>query len=114
MLASYPPIVYVLRGIHVLVAFFLSGCLLYLYYAVVTGAAITTYAWGAVAAILAEGIVFFGLRRDCPLSMVQRRYGDEKGFFELFLPPQAARVVWMVLVVISAVPILSIIGQALR
>lgn len=105
---------YILRAIHVLVALFLSACLLYLYYIVMTGAEITAYAWGAVAAILAEGIVFFGLRKDCPLSIWQRRHGDEKGFFELFLPPRAARAVWPVLLVTSAVPILLLIGKAMR
>lgn len=110
----YPPIVYVLRAIHVLVALFLSVCLFYVYYVAVTGAEITAYVWGAVAAILAEGIMFIGLRRDCPLSMWQRKYGDDKGFFELFLPPQAARAVFPVLLVISAIPIVLIVGQALR
>lgn len=105
---------YILRAVHVLIAVFLSACLLYLYYVLVTGAEITTYVWGAVAAILAEGVLFVGLRRDCPLSMVQRKYGDEKGFFELFLPRQAARVAFPVLLVISAVPFLLIIGKVLR
>lgn len=110
----YSPIVYILRAIHVLVALFLSACLGYLYYIVATGAEVTRYVWGAILAILAEGTVFFGLGRDCPLSMWQRRFGDDKGFFDLFLPPRAARAVWPVLLVTSAVPILLIIGKALR
>lgn len=105
---------YILRAVHVLIAVFLSACLLYLYSIVLTGAGVTARVWVAMAAILTEGMVFVGLRRDCPLSMWQRKYGDEKGFFELFLPPQAARAVLPVLLVISAVPILLIIGKALR
>ncbi len=110
----YSPVVYILRVIHVLIAFFLSACLFYLYYVALTGAEITKYGWGAMTALLAEGIMFLSLRKDCPFSMWQRKYGDQKGFFELFLPPQAARAVFPVLFVISAVPFLLIIGKALR
>lgn len=105
---------YILRVIHVLIAFFLSACLLYLYYVILTAAEITSYVWGAMAALLLEAIVFLALRRDCPFSMWQRKYGDEKGFFELFLPRQAARAAFPVLFIISAVPISLILWRAFR
>lgn len=109
-----PPIVYALRVIHVLVALILSTCLFYLYYVVATGAEITRYAWGSIAAILTEGAVFFGHGRECPLSRWQRKFGDDKGFFELFMSPRSARAVLPVLLVTSAIPILLIVGRVLR
>lgn len=73
-------------GIHVLIALFLSACLVYLYCVILTGATLTRFVWGAMAALVAEGMVFLALGMECPLSMWQRRYGDDKGFFDLFLP----------------------------
>ena len=110
----YPAIVYALRSIHVLIATFLSMCLVYLYYVMLSASQITPYVSGAMAALVAEGIVFLGFRRDCPFSIWQRKYGDEKGFFELFLPKSAARAAFPVLLIMSAVPFLAILWRALR
>jgi hypothetical protein len=89
-------------------------CLIHLYYVMLSASEITPYVWGAMAALVAEGMVFLGLRRDCPLSIWQRKYGDEKGFFELFLPRPAARAAFPVLLIVSAVPFLAILWRALR
>ncbi len=106
------PVVYVLRTVHVLIALFLAACLIYLYYVILTRAGLTAYVWIALAAILVEGIVFVGLGQDCPFSIWQRRYGDPKGFFELFLPRQAALVMFPILLGITAPAVLMILLRA--
>jgi hypothetical protein len=49
-----------------------------------------TYA--AVAALAGEGVLVLLSRGNCPLGPLFRRLGDEKPFFELLLPPRAAKL----------------------
>lgn len=45
----------------------------------------------ALAALMLEGLLVLLSRGNCPLGPLFRRLGDEKPFFELLLPPRAAR-----------------------
>ena len=57
----------------------------------------------SVAFLSIEGIGLAIGRGDCPMGEVQREWGDPKPFFELILPPRAAK---------AAVPILAVASVA--
>ncbi len=103
-----------LRTVHAIVGLFLSTCLGYLYYVVLTGTELTRYVWGAITALVTELIVFLAFGKDCPLSIWQRKYGDEKGLIQLLLPAKLARKAFPVMLGTGAVAVLLIVGRALR
>jgi uncharacterized membrane protein len=111
---AYPPIVYILRTVHLALGSFFAVCLIYLYYVVFTVTQITATAWGATVALVGETVVFVASGGVCPLSSWQRKYGDEKGLLGLFLPISVARSVFPVVLVVGAVPIALIIWRAFR
>ena len=75
---------YFFRFIHILIGTFFLLCLVYLYYSVLSNkVAFNIYL--AFAAIILEGILLF-VKGACPVTELQRKYGDKKGFFDLFLP----------------------------
>jgi hypothetical protein len=47
--------------------------------------------WSGVAFLLVEGAALAVGRGDCPLGPMQERWGDQTPFFELVLPPRAAK-----------------------
>jgi hypothetical protein len=57
--------------------------------------------WASAAFLLLEGAGLLVGRGDCPMGRVQEDWGDPKPFFELLLPPRAAK---------AAVPILGVIA----
>jgi hypothetical protein len=79
-----------LRGVHSLLTLFFVSCLVYVYYAGIARKRTRLLA-GASAALLVEGAVVKLNGGDCPLGTIHRRYGDDKAFFELLLPPRIAR-----------------------
>jgi hypothetical protein len=59
--------------------------------------------WAAVAFLAAEGGGLVVGRGDCPMGRVQEAWGDPTPFFELLLPPRAAK---------AAVPALAVVAVA--
>jgi hypothetical protein len=59
--------------------------------------------WSFVALLLAEGAALLVGRGNCPMGGLQARWGDPVPFFELVLPPRAAK---------AAVPVLAIVSIA--
>jgi hypothetical protein len=59
--------------------------------------------WAFVGLLLAEGGALVVGRGNCPMGSLQARWGDPVPFFELVLPPRAAK---------AAVPILAAAGSA--
>ena len=47
--------------------------------------------WASVAFLLVEGGALVIGRGDCPVGRVQEEWGDPVPFFELILPPRAAK-----------------------
>jgi hypothetical protein len=90
------------RAVHSLFTVFFLSCLGYVYYAALTRRR-GPLLLGAAGALVIEGAVVAGNGGECPLGPVHRRYGDEKTFFELLLPPAAAR---------AAVPVLAGVALA--
>ena len=59
--------------------------------------------WAFVGLLLAEGAALVVGRGNCPMGRIQADWGDPVPFFELVLPPRAAK---------AAVPILAVISLA--
>jgi hypothetical protein len=59
--------------------------------------------WAAVGFLLAEGAALIVGRGNCPMGQVQAEWGDPVPFFELVLPPRAAK---------AAVPVLTAVAVA--
>jgi hypothetical protein len=82
-----------------LTAFFLT-CIGYVYYAALRRRS-GLLLWGAIGALTLEGVVVLTNDGDCPLGVVHRRYGDDRDFFELFMPRRLSE---------RAVPVLGTIA----
>jgi hypothetical protein len=59
--------------------------------------------WAFVALLLAEGAALVVGRGNCPMGRLQADWGDPVPFFELVLPPRAAK---------AAVPMLAAVSVA--
>jgi hypothetical protein len=90
-----------LRTFHIAVALLGLGSLAYLWICAVTG---RRDLWLALAIgwLGVQGIAVLIGRGNCPLGPLQRRLGDPTPFFELVLPPRAAKAAFPVLFVLVA------------
>jgi hypothetical protein len=59
--------------------------------------------WGSIAFLVAEGVALLAGRGNCPMGRLQADWGDPVPFFELVLPPRAAK---------AAVPLLAVVSIA--
>ena len=85
-----PVMIRVIRSIHTLIALLMIASMAIVYYSAIS----QTYdilLYLSSGALLIEGIVITINKGDCPFSYLQRKYGDDKAFFELFLPKNIAR-----------------------
>jgi len=94
--------VLIIRFAHGLITAYFLACITYIYYAGFTNQ-ISAWAYVAVASLLLEGLVVGLNHGDCPLGVVHRKFGDQKAFFELFLPKRLAK---------TAVPVLGMVAGA--
>jgi hypothetical protein len=67
----------------------------------------------ALAALCVEGVLVLLSRGNCPLGPALRRLGDETPFFELFLPPRAAKLAVPVLAAVSVLGAVLLAARAL-
>ena len=58
--------------------------------------------WAAAAFLGVQGAGLVAGRGDCPMTPVQRRFGDPVPMFELVLPPRAAKAAIPVLAAVAA------------
>lgn len=78
------------------------GCLGYIWASALTGRR-SRRLWASVAFLSAEGMALVVGRGDCPVGPLQAEWGDPVPFFELVLPPRAAK---------AAVPVLAVASVA--
>lgn len=97
--------VILIRTVHGLLSAFFLGCIAYVYYAAIADVE-SPLVYAAAAALVLEGAIVVLNGGNCPLGAVHRRYGDEKAFFELLLPPKAAKLAVPVLGAVTAFGIL--------
>ena len=65
--------------------------------------------WASVAFLLAEGAGLLVGRGSCPVAPLQAEWGDPVPFFELVLPPRAAKAAVPVLAVVSLTAIAGLV-----
>jgi len=97
-----PRMIVVVRSIHTLIALVMIASMAIVYYSAIS----ETYdilLYLALGALLIEGIVITINKGDCPFSYLQRKYGDDKAFFELFLPKSIAKQMFRFNFVVIAV-----------
>jgi hypothetical protein len=68
--------------------------------------------WGSVALLAAEGAALVVGRGSCPMGSLQARWGDPVPFFELLLPPRAAKAAVPVLFAVSLAAIAGLVARA--
>ena len=84
------------------------ACLGYIWACAATGRR-TGRLWAGVAFLLVEGVALVVGRGDCPVGPLQAAWGDPVPFFELVLPPRAAKVAIPVLAVVSLAGVLALV-----
>jgi hypothetical protein len=67
----------------------------------------------ALAALCVEGVLVALSGGNCPLGPWFRRIGDETPFFELFLPPRAAKLAVPILAAVSVLGAVLLAARAL-
>ena len=88
--------VLLIKTVHSMIFWLMSGCVGYLYYAALTGQA-GWYPYLAIGLVCAEGAVLFLNRGRCPLTTLALRYGAASGSVtDIFLPGWAAARVFPV------------------
>ena len=97
-----PLMINVFRSIHTVIALIMIAAVVIIYHSSLT----ETYGlllYLASAALLLEAVAVVANKGDCPLSYMQRKYGDNKAFFELFLPKRIAKQMFRFNVVVIAI-----------
>jgi hypothetical protein len=67
--------------------------------------------WGSVGLLAAEGAALVVGRGSCPMGSLQAQWGDPVPFFELLVPPRAARAAVPVLFVVSLAALAGLVGR---
>jgi hypothetical protein len=70
--------------------------------------------WGSIAFLLTEGGALVVGRGNCPVGPLQESWGDPVPFFELLLPPRAAKAAIPVLAVVSIAGIAAVVLRPQR
>ena len=99
--------IYIVRSFHAFFGIFFLVCIIYLYYEIFSGQR-TVLAYYAAAALILEGLLLILNRGNCPLARLHQSVGDDKGFFNLFVPDKFLPYTMPFLTVISAIAIILI------
>jgi hypothetical protein len=93
---SDPRKVLIIKTVHSMIFWLMSGCVAYLYYAALTEQS-GWYPYLAIGLVCAEGAALFLNRGRCPLTTLALRYGAARGSVtDIFLPAWAAARVFPV------------------
>jgi hypothetical protein len=84
------------------------GALAYIWGSAVTGRR-SPRLWASVAFLSVEGAALVVGRGDCPVGELQAEWGDPVPFFELILPPRAAKAAVPMLAVVSIAGIAAVV-----
>ena len=84
------------------------GCLGYIWGSAVTGRR-SPRLWASVAFLCVEGGALVVGGGDCPVGPLQAEWGDPVPFFELILPPRAAKAAVPLLAAVSLIGIAALV-----
>lgn len=80
-----------IKIIHTLIWIFFNVVLAYLYYAVISNK-IDRYVWIGLSLFVLEGVVLLIFNKQCPLTIVARRYSNSNQHnFDIYLPNWLAK-----------------------
>lgn len=96
----------IIRTIHSAFGTFFILSILHVYFTAITKT-LSPWLFLTVGSLIFEGLVLALNRGQCPLTYLQHRYGDDKGFFDLFLPE------WLLPYVIPSLTIITLFGFVL-
>ncbi len=82
--------VFLIRSIHGVITLYFLTCIGLIYYSGITNR-LSTWAYLAALSTVIEGLVVYFNHGVCPLGKLHHQFGDEKTFFELFVPPHLAK-----------------------
>ena len=68
--------------------------------------------WASVAFLIVEGAALIVGRGNCPVGPQQAAWGDPVPFFEILLPPRAARAAVPILTVVNVTGILALLVRS--
>lgn len=105
--------VVLIRSVHGLITVYFLSCIGLIYFFAFTNAH-SVLAWVAVASIVVEGVVVSLNHGDCPLGKLHNQFGDQKAFFELFVPSAVAKRAVPFFGLVSAVGILALLWNYLQ
>ena len=92
----------IIRIIHAAFAILFISCIIFIYYCALTRQ-YSPWLYPAGILLVLEGIAVALNKGNCPLEPIHLRYGDNKGFFGLFLPEKILPYVIPGLAIIAAV-----------
>jgi hypothetical protein len=98
------PMVVLIRLLHGSISLFFIACMGCVFYAAFSRRR-PRLLYPAIAALTAEGAVVLANGGKCPLGRVHHRYGDDRDFFELFMPHRFSRHAVPVLTAVTAIGI---------
>jgi len=101
-----------IRALHIFIGIFFLVCLGYLYYSAFFDN-INSLTIFSFCAIVIEGLLLFFNKGQCPLTEYQKKLGDDKGFFDLFLPAKALPFVVPVFMVLTAIALMLILKNSI-
>lgn len=102
-----------MRFVHGFISFFFLLCIIQIYYSYITDTR-SLWLYVATIAVYLEGFIEFTFNKgDCPLIHIQKRIGDNIPFFELFFPPNIAKMVIPVVGVVTVFGSILVLLQSL-
>jgi hypothetical protein len=103
-----PLAILLVRAVHGLITLFFLSCIGTVYYAGITHQA-SVWAFLAAAFLVLEGSIVTFNHGNCPLGAIHHKVGDDKTFFEIFLPERLAKRAVPVLGVVAAIGIILLL-----
>jgi hypothetical protein len=97
--------IFVVRLFHIIATIILIASIIYIYYVIFTRK-FSYFLLIPLGLLILEAIFLIYNRGKCPMDKVHKKYGDEKGFWDLFLPK---RIVPCVVKVLDTITILGFI-----
>lgn len=101
-------IILCIRLIHIIVTIFLIFSIIYLYYAAFTRR-FGYFLFIPLGALIAEAVFLIYNKGNCPMTRIHKKYGDEKGFWDLFLPKTIVPYITKTLEIITIIGFILVI-----
>src|SRR6478609_9015746 len=104
----------IIKTVHTLIWLFFNLVIFYLLYAVIVNE-IDAWVWICIALIVLEGLILLVCKRNCPVTLVARKYSNSsKDNFDIFLPNWLARHNKTIYTVIGAIALVILVARLIN